>query len=167
MHLRVQKLHLDQDIQFTNVTARKKKNRYESLELKNRILFAGKRRTKINKISKTSYELPPIPLLPISLSLLPQLISRASLSICLCSLNTWLSIRISYGIGGTNVSRKTLLLARCNAISQRLMYLPGLVLLRTISPSLADYIANRLQPNRVQKPVLGLRLNSSLPPFLP
>lgn len=66
-----------------------------------------------------------------------------------------------------NVSRKTLLLARCNAISQRLMYLPGLVLLRTISPSLADYIANRLQPNRVQKPILGLRLNSSLPPFLP
>lgn len=166
MHLRVQKLHLDQDIQFTNVTARKK-NRYESLELKNRVLFARKRRTKINKISKTSYELPPIPLLPISLSLLPQLISRASLSICLCSSNTWLSIRISYGIGGTNVSRKTLLLARCNAISQRLMYLPGLVLLRTISPSLADYIANRLQPNRVQKPVLGLRLNSSLPPFLP
>lgn len=54
MHLRVQKLHLDQDIQFTNVTARKK-NRYESLELKNRILFARKRRTKINKISKTSY----------------------------------------------------------------------------------------------------------------
>lgn len=150
MHLKVQKLHRDEDL--------RKKKRFFDTNLSN---------TKINKIYQlwiTSTPFPPS--YHQSFFLRP----KQFLAHHFQSLANHRDFRSRYlhwkSVEQTTVSRKTDSVAcPIRAISQRSMYLPGLVLLRSLR-NISRSLPTELQPNRVQRNYD--RSNSSLfllPPF--